>query len=385
MPEPQRLKIGFVLDDSLDRPDGVQQYVLTVGEWLRSQGQEVHYLVSTTVRRDVANIHDMTANVGVNFNGNHVCTPLPANRKQIADVLDAHHFDILHVQMPYSPVFAGRIIEAADNRTAVIGTFHIIPRTPLVAYANRLLAWWSSKTLKRFDAIMSVSPAAQDFARRTFGIASTVLPNPIWLQAFREAAPFSSPKQRPLNILFVGRLVPRKGCKLLLQAAVLLRDQHGDQPFRIIICGKGPLAAELMQFARNNQLEHIVTFKGFIAEADKPRYYASADITVFPSNGGESFGIVLAEAMASGRAAVLAGDNPGYRSVLGDCPGDVLFDPLDANALAEQLHRLVIDPAMRRHIAAWQRQHAVRYDVKRIGLEVYKAYLSALRHKHNVR
>lgn len=378
------LRIGLLIDDSLDRPDGVQQYVLTLGNWLRDQGHDVHYLASNTARRDLKNLHDMASNVNIAFNGNRLATPLPAARRHIRAVLADQQFDILHVQMPYSPFFAGRVIRAVTPATAVVGTFHIVPRTVLVAAASRVLAFWCRPTLRRFDRIMSVSTAAQSFALRAFGVQSDIVPNPIALKVFRDATPYRT-NAATINILFLGRLVPRKGCLILLKAVALLAHNAATGPFRVTICGKGPQLEKLKQFTRDNGLDKLVEFKGFVSEAEKPRYYASADITVFPSNGGESFGIVLAEAMAAGNAAVLAGDNAGYRTVLEHSPGDVLFDPNDPKALAARLGQLIGDSALRTHIAAWQYRHAERFDVNRIGESILQIYDSALRVRRNMR
>ncbi len=101
------------------------------------------------------------------------------------------------------------------------------------------------------------------------------------------------------------------------------------------------MESKIRSYVKSYNLQSIVTLTGFVSESEKPRYYASADISVFPSSGGESFGIVLLEAMASGKAAVLAGDNPGYRSVMSPRP-DLLFDPLDADALAEKTSILYV-------------------------------------------
>lgn len=383
-PKPRSLKIGLVLDDSLDRPDGVQQYVLTLGEWLRKCGHDVHYLVSATHRDDIVNVHSLARNVGVRFNGNRMRIPLPASPFYVHQFLKREQFDVLHVQMPYSPLLAGRVINATGRKTAVVGTFHIVPQSWYVGAASRLLAGATLRSLLRFDAVASVSPAAQSFARQAFRIKSTVIPNTVCLDDFRDAEPLPVHDDK-LNILFMGRLVQRKGCLLLLQATKLLKDNPTNPPFRVTVCGKGPLALELEKYVRDNGLERDVTFEGFVSETDKPRYFASADIAVFPSNGGESFGIVLVEAMASGKAAVLAGDNVGYRSVLDHCPGDVLFDAKNPDVLAQKLRVLIADDAMRAHIAAWQQRHAENFDIAVIGPKILKLYVSALRQRRNMR
>jgi phosphatidylinositol alpha-mannosyltransferase len=373
-----------VLDDSLDRPDGVQQYVLTVGEWLRQRGHDVHYLVSTSNRPDLLNVHSLGKNVSVRFNGNRMRMPLPAPYGPIQELLKAEQFDVVHVQMPYSPWLAGRIINLLPAATAVIGTFHIVPDSRLVAWASRMLAAWSRPTLRRFDAVLSVSSAAQQFAREAFRVQSDIVPNAVDTKLFMGAVPFERQKD-VRQILFLGRLVPRKGCRVLLEAAALLKGDAEVPPFHVTICGKGPLTEDLERFVHTQNMHEEVTFTGFVTETEKCRWYATSDITVFPSSGGESFGIVLVEAMSNGNAAVLAGDNAGYRYVLEQCPGDVLFDPKNASALAARLKALLLKPEERRHIAEWQKHHAQQFDVRRIGMRLEATYASALRRRRHLR
>ncbi len=377
-------KVGFVLDDSLDRPDGVQQYVCTVGEWLRRRGHDVHYLVSTSTRTDLPNVHSLGKNMSVRFNGNRMRMPLPAPYGPLHDLLLREHFDVLHVQMPYSPFLAGRIISLASAETAVVGTFHIVPDSPLVAFASKMLAAWCRPTLQRFDTVLSVSAAAQSFARSAFGLKSDVVPNAVDINLFIGSKPFEhDPDVR--QVLFLGRLVQRKGCRVLLEAAAALAKDPSAPPFHLTICGKGPLTEELERYVHTQGMKDRVTFTGFVSEKDKPRWYATSDVTVFPSSGGESFGIVLVEAMSNGSAAVLAGDNAGYRCVLEACPGEVLFDPRDPHALAARLKTLLLSEAERRHIAEWQQHHARQFDVARVGMRLEAAYASALRRRRTLR
>ncbi len=181
-------------------------------------------------------------------------------------------------------------------------------------------------------------------------------------------------------MLFLGRLVPRKGCDVLLEA---MRRVVADsrQRLRVLVCGEGPLRRSLESYTRRHGLTSTVSFIGAVAEAEKPRYYASADICVFPSNGGESFGIVLLEAMASGRAAVLGGDNPGYRSVLDPQPR-LLFDPCDPAALAGSLRALLADPVLARHLASWGAGYARRFDVNIVAPRLLDIYQSARSARH---
>lgn len=378
----ERLKIGFVFDDSLDQPDGVQQYILALGEWLSGQGHEVHYLVGATSRHDIARVHSLSRNIQVRFNGNRLSIPLPAPRQAIRELLQTEAFDVLHVQLPYSPFMAGRIIAAAPPGTALVGTFHILPNSRLAAAGNRVLGWWLRRSLRRFQAIVSVSAAARTFARSYYGIDSTVLPNVVDYARFHNAVALPAYNGGRPTILFLGRLVPRKGCRTLLEAVNLLQRQAAIPQFRVVVCGKGPLEAELRAYAAKNHLQNI-EFTGFVAEADKPRYYASADIAVFPSRGGESFGIVLLEAMAA-KTAVLAGNNPGYASVIG-AKQELLFTAADSRQLADKLAWLLEDGQARRGLAAWGEGYARAFDTAAVGEQLAELYRHALRTADNMR
>ncbi len=375
------MKIGLVFDDSLDKPDGVQQYVLTLGTWLAAQGHQVHYIVGETHRTDLANLHSMTRNIGVRFNGNRMAMPRPTSRAKIRALLREHHFDVLHVQVPYSPFLAARVIAAAAPSTAVIGTFHIVPNGGFVRFANRLLAWWLRPTLRRFDQVLAVSAAAQRFAAETYGLDAHVMPNTINLRPFFAATAFSE-YQNYKTIVFLGRLVERKGCQHLLTAVHELTQTY-KKPCKVVICGDGPLRADLTRYVASHGLGEIVVFKGHISEADKPRFLASADIVTYPSTGGESFGIVLLEAMAAARGPVLAGDNPGYASVLAERT-EALFRPKDTATFATLLKHYLDDKNARAEARNWQQTFVAKYDIEVVGKKIVETYRQALHQRQNV-
>lgn len=366
-------KIGFVLDDSLDKTDGVQQYVLTLGQWMRHQGHEVHYLVGHTERTDIPHIHSLSRNIQTHFNQNRMSTPLPASKKLIKELLEAEQFDALHVQMPYSPFMAGRVIKAAPKQTRAIGTFHIIPFSWIEKTATRLLGFVLWRTLRRFDTIYSVSEPARRFARKSFGVKSTVLPNVVNVSAFHVGRPIKKYDDGKVNIVFLGRLVERKGCLYLLQALQLLHEKHLLTNVRVLICGKGQLLPELENYVKKHHLSSNVHFVGFVSEDEKPDYLATADIAVFPSTGGESFGIVLIEAMAAGSRVVLGGNNVGYASVLRSRP-ELLIDPLNTHEFANTLKHFISSKRARASAHKWQQEHVVQYDVAVVGRKLLERY-----------
>ncbi|MCA9331942.1 glycosyltransferase family 4 protein [Candidatus Saccharibacteria bacterium] len=378
------MKIGFVLDDSLDKTDGVQQYVLTLGQWLSNTGHEVHYITGQTNRTDISNIHSLSRNMGVRFNQNYMTTPLPASRRKIKQLLLEQHFDVLHVQMPYSPFLAGRVIKCAPKNTAIIGTFHILPYSRLESLATRLLSIILYGSRKRFDRVLSVSKPAAEFALSYFGQVSSVVPNAVDVRRFYRGKKIWQRSDGKLTIVYLGRLVERKGCMYLLMALRELKKQKALKDVHVIIAGKGPLLSSLQKFVRDNRLTKLVKFVGYVSEEDKPDILASADIAVLPSIGGESFGIVLVEAMAAGADVVIAGDNTGYRTVMTG-HGDQLIDPTKTTEFADLLKEFISSKNARKSAKKWQAQRAKQYDVENVGKQILKVYQQALKSKFKMR
>ncbi len=372
------MKIGFVLDDRLDKPDGVQQYVALLGSWLSSKGHEVHYLVGDSPTAKQTHVHNLSKTVNVRFNKNRMAIPLPASKKAIKELLRKEDFDVLHVQMPYSPLLSGRVITAAPIRTAVICTFHILPHGVLSKTGTKALSTLLYKNKKRFDGILSVSSAARVFAKTHFGVSSSVLPNVVELSRFSKGVPRTELSYTK-NIVFLGRFVERKGAHHLLNAYSLLLDSLVNTKVpRLLLCGDGPDKAMLQRLAE--KIKHRggdIVFTGFLKEEDKAGYLASADVAVFPSTGGESFGIVLIEAMAAGAKVVLGGDNDGYKTVLGDQPFS-LVHPQDTVAFADRLHSMLFDEDFATTLGKRQRQTVKQYDIELVGPKILQFYTDRL-------
>lgn len=373
---PSSLKIGLVFDDSLDNPDGVQQYITSLGEWFTSQGHEVRYLVGETkLAQQRKDIYSLSRNLRVSFNKNRMSVPLPARKEGIQKVLDKEKFDVLHVQLPCSPMMAGRVVALAPPETMIVGTFHIVGYHWLANQGAKILGMWQRKMMQRFDHVIGVSSAAADFAHDYFSVQNcTVLPNVVTRQRFSGAAPIKHLQDGKINIVFLGRLVERKGCQYLIEAIRRLRDRGAADNIRVLICGKGPLEGHLKQLVRNYKLQQQISFVGFIREEDKASYLASADFAIFPSTGGESFGIVLLEAMAAGSGVVMGGDNEGYRTVLGPQANHVLFNPRNTQVFADKIQLLVTNPKLRQRIHEWQEKEIIKYDVETVGPKLLHVY-----------
>jgi len=369
----KKLNVAMVLDDTLDRPDGVQQAVLLEGRWLSARGHTVSYLVADTTRADVPGVHSLGRFVSMKFNGNAVRTPLPVNGAQIRRVLAELRPDVVHVQMPCSPFLGARVVALAAEQCAVVGTFHILPTGAAQAGLNRVLGWALRPTVRRMDAAWAVSAPAAAFAQSAYGLECTVMPNPIETARFAVARQERRPDDGIVTVKFLGRLVERKGVLQLIRAFRALPPDVAARA-RLVIGGGGPLAQAARELAAGTD---AISFAGFVDEADKPAFLAEADMVVLPSVGGESFGISLLEPMAAGAGMVLGGNNPGYASVLGGQP-DSLVEPSDTAAFARALAHFISDAAARERLGREQHKLVNEFDIGVVGPKIEAVYEAAL-------
>jgi len=314
-------------------------------------------------------VYSLSRNLRVRWGGNRLSMPLVPHLGQIKRVLAEKQFDVVHVQVPYSPFMAQPVIHKLQPQTALVGTFHVYPAHKLAIVGSKALKILYGRSLRRFDAQLSVSSAAQAFAKAAYGIDSVVSPNVVDLARFKTAE--TAERDNRQRIVFLGRLVERKGGQQLLAAFARLRQNHPQ--VELVIAGDGPQRTQLEKFVKQNKLKKSVRFLGYVSEADKPAILASADIACFPSLYGESFGIVLIEAMASGAGVVLGGNNPGYASVLEDQP-QLLVDPKNAADFASRLEKLLSNNTLRQRLHDWQQTAVKKYDVRTVGPQVLAVY-----------
>lgn len=372
------LTIGFVFDDTLDALDGVQQHIITIGTELARRGHDVHYLVGETHHSPVPQTVSLARNVMVSFNGNRMRIPLPVRKREIRAALAHNNYDILHIQAPYSPLFGGRVLECAPQSTGVVATYHIAPIDRRARYGGRALGLVNAHSHRRVDEVIAVSQVAAQYAQFTAHTHGTIIANPVNVEKFATAAHRATRDAAHPHIVFLGRLVPRKGAQLLLEA-LDYGERHGMFPMpglHVTIAGDGPLMDDCVQ--RAARLRTPVQFVGTVDEG-KADLLASADVAVFPAIGGETFGIVLPEAIASGAGVTLAGDNPGYRwTMRGD--EDALFSvgPDHARVLAERIERALTDAPWARRLHAREEALLDRYNVQAVTDEVEQVYARAI-------
>ncbi len=231
------------------------------------------------------------------------------------------------------------------------------------------------RRMDRLDARIAVSATALECAEHYFGGTYRVIPNGVDVDRFHpDNEPFDEWRRADkVNIVFVGRLDPRKGLNELIASVPGVVERTRGRA-RFLIVGDSYLRRRLQAAVRPDMREHV-TFVGAVPATDLPRWYATADIFVSPATGNESFGIVLLEAMATGRPIVCS-DIPGYRSAVTADHNGVLHAPGDVDALTDALCRLVDDDDRRTTLSINGRRRALEFAWPRVTDQIEGVYRS---------
>ena len=290
---------------------------------------------------------------------------------QVRRYFEKGRFDIVHIHGTLGPSLP--IVSLRASNAVNVFTFH--------ADFRRSLAYVILKPLldpyfKMIHGLIAVSERARDSTARYFPGTWRIIPNAIDVDFFRPDVPAMPGLDdgRP-RVLFLGRFEPRKGLKYLLMALPEIVRQVPD--FQLVAVGTGPFGYAYREFLDRKLADHVV-WPGLIPSEERPRYYRSCDVYCSPATGNESFGIVLLEAMATGRP-VVASDIDGYRKVMGaDNREGLLVPPCDPDALAGAIVRLLRDPAGRELMGRAGREKALCYSWPRITDEIESFYRELL-------
>ena len=375
----ERLHIAQVFDSNYDSPGGVPNYIDTLDDYFLKQGHDSTLIVGETSVED-PRIIALGKTFPFPMNGNMVDVPYPTPKGLVRQTLEAVSPDIIHIGTTYFPTTGGRFLNEAKSEVGVVGTFHVLPYRKSSEVGIRL-AGALSRSKHRIDHLFTASPEVQDFAKSTFNLESTIVTCPVDIQRFRDGKRMPEYDDGKINIMFLGRLEERKGIGHLIDALGQL-DKPTLDKVRVVVGGRGELLSKLQAKTIKLGLSEVVEFPGRIEEADKPNFLASADITALPATSGESFGIVVVEAMAAG-AAVIGGDNPGYRSILAKRTPDTLVDPRNSDDFSKVLSRLINDDVYRKETVEKQQQNLDEYDTSVVGRTIIDIYREVLQKRRS--
>jgi phosphatidylinositol alpha-mannosyltransferase len=342
----EQLRIAMVAPYEYPYAGGVAEHIRHLSETLRKKGHEVHIVAPCPEDVELPE-HVIAATkhiVSFPFAGSQARISLsPRVYTRAKDILAQHRFDIVHLQEPLTPTLPWAMLY--HSSAVNVGTFHAYRENSFTYAAWRVIL---ESFMERLQGRIAVSEAARDYVASYFPGDYRVIPNGIDVEAFSE--PDVEPLERfndgKPNILFLGRLEKRKGFRHLLKAFEILKARVPDA--RLIVAGAFDKDSKepFVRYVREHGI-HDVRFVGYVPPRALPRYYRMCTVYCAPSTGSESFGIVLLEAMASGRP-VVATDIPGYRSVLQNGVQGLLVPPEDEGALAVALERILRNADMGR-------------------------------------
>ncbi|MFI5830453.1 glycosyltransferase family 4 protein [Streptomyces sp. NPDC051578] len=359
------MKIGIVCPYSWDVPGGVQFHIRDLAEHLIRLGHEVSVLAPAD---DETPLPPYVVSAGravpVPYNGsvarlNFGFLSAARVRRWLHDGV----FDVIHIHEPASPSLGLLSCWAAQG--PIVATFHTSnPRSRAMIAAYPIL----QPALEKISARIAVS----EYARRTLvehlGGDAVVIPNGVDVDFFASASPKAEWGGKTLG--FIGRIdEPRKGLPVLMAAFPRIVEECPD--VRLLVAGRGDEEEAVASLPA--ALRSRVEFLGMVSDEDKARLLRSVDVYVAPNTGGESFGIILVEALSAG-AAVLASDLDAFAQVLDQGRAGDLFANEDSDALAAAAVRLLHDPARRAELSARGSAHVRRFDWSTVGADILAVY-----------
>ncbi|MCB9079759.1 MAG: glycosyltransferase family 4 protein [Anaerolineaceae bacterium] len=345
------MKIALVSPYDFPYPGGVTEHVAALAAGLQQRGHEVQIFAASSgfpgydrlnyriMTRQIVTVPIAGALARIGFS--------PLTFITVKKMLRQEKFDIVHLQEPLTPSLTWWFLMLASAQTTTVGTFHAYHEQPHWLY--RLGRPLFKRLFAKLDSLIAVSPPARQFAGGMFPGNYRIIPNGIDLRRFgRPMPPLPSKPKQKINLLFVGRLDPRKGFAVLFEAFCRLQTHYPHLKLQVI----GPVALGTMRMYRHMAQARGITgleFIGYIAPDRLPDFYHQADIFCAPSLGCESFGIVLLEAMAAG-LPIVASDITGYRSLLTSGQEGLLVPPGQPDSLTSALRRLIDQPDLRRRL-----------------------------------
>jgi len=329
------VKVGIVCPYDWSAPGGVQVHVRDLAVALQRLGHEVSVLAPCDDDIDLPPyVVSAGGAVTLSYNGSKAKVAFgPVTTRRVRKWIRKGEFDVLHVHEPLSPSVS--ILSCWAARGPVVATWHSSMQRSRALAAMYPLA---QTALEKVSARIAVSEAARQTLVEHMGGDAVLIPNGVDCSAFGGVDPLPGWPGEGHSLLFLGRIdEPRKGLQVLLEALPAIAERHPE--VRLLVAGPGEV--DEFRHALPAEVAARVEFLGLVSEEVKARAFVSADVYVAPNTGGESFGIVLLEAMASGCpvAASTAGSIP---EVCGDAA--ILFDPTDVRDMASAIDRALAAP-----------------------------------------
>lgn len=365
----KKLRIGIVCPYGWDTPGGVQAHIGDLAQYLISQGHSVSVL-APAIDEDSLPPYVVSAGkpIAIPYNG-AVARVLfgPIAFSRVRQWIAQGNFDLLHLHEPAIPSLSLLACWAAEG--PMVGTFHAAAKRQRAIFAVGPIL---EPVIEKLAVRIAVSEAARHTLTEHLETDAIVIPNGIFVDKFRRGV--QRPEWSGNTLGFMGRFEePRKGLGILLDALPIVTRFVPD--VRLFVVGPGD-SADLMKKV-DPQLRDRIVFLGRLDDKDKADFLTSVATYVAPNTGGESFGIILAEAMAAG-APIVASDIPAFASLLGDGKYGTLFKSEDSTDLARKLIDILRDKKKREEIAAVGQEHSKIFDWENVAEQIFSVYEMAM-------
>lgn len=365
-----RLRIGLLCPYSLTTPGGVQGQVMGLARALRKMGHEVRVLGPCDGAPPDTFVTPIGESLPTVANGSIApLAPDPSAALRTIRVLRDEQFDVLHIHEPLTP---GASITALVMRTApIVATFHAAGESLSYKYLSAPLKGFASA----IDHRVAVSKDAVLLAQRYIGGDYQILPNGVELDRFIASSQNTSithgdSSLMRRSIFFCGRHEPRKGLEVLLQAHATLPDNVD-----LWIASEGP---ETERLKREWAGDSRIMWLGRISDAEKAKRLSQADVFCAPSLGGESFGVVLIEAMAAA-TPIVASALDGYMNVATNEVDALLVEPNDPAALEAALRRILLDQELAHRLVHQGQERATGFSMVQLAstyVDIYRRVIA---------
>lgn len=377
------MKILQVSDSYLPFPGGVAEHIYNLKKALEKRGHDV-WVLTTQYKKDTLKDKDEEGDERVIRMGKVIVLPAlkifnstqltitfdPLLHLHVRDFLQRNRFDIVHLHGPLAPNLPGLVSHYSPYPQ--VATFH----TAFMGFnwnkIGKFLFYRDSRKIKKY---IFVSEVAKNAVNPVYKGTSIIIPNGIDFERFyNEKEKLIKDDLKRIKVGFLSRLEPRKGLDVLIKALAMSDFLRNN--VELIVGGDGPLRRKYEFMAWTSGIKF--RFLGRIVRTEIPAFYKSIDIFVAPSRGGESFGIILLEAMASG-VPVIASDIPGYREVIKDGFNGVLFENENSEYLSRRLINIIKDDAIRNRIVENGLNFARKHDWNIIATRVEEVYLEVVK------
>ncbi|AHW64068.1 glycosyltransferase family 4 protein [Corynebacterium glyciniphilum] len=382
------MKIGMVCPYSFDEPGGVQIHALDLCTELIRRGHEVSLIGPGGENADVPDFVELGGGaIPIPYNGSVARLAFgPSTWRHLGDWIDRHDFDVVHIHEPNSPSYSMITLAKADG--PIVATYHASASESLIL---RIFLPVLRPFLERIQGGIAVSEEARRWQVEMLSGDPVLIPNGVDTATYRGAEPMPALDSARPRIMFLGRFTEsRKGFPLLMRALpAIVRDIPRVE---VVVVGGGD-TGELTQSLRKAGVSYVegvgesdatVRLLGRLSEADKAAALAASDVYVAPNTGGESFGIVLVEAMAAG-AAVVASDIPAFAAVTDHGHAGRLFSNGSRRELARAVTAVLTDSDARELLVERGYERSRDFDWDRVTTQVERVYETVVTDGRKVR